>query len=74
LGKNLKDDIKHVFGVLRSEDAVICPVTTMDEYVQEATKLGVQLAGRGRYLFPPCSDGRVCTGHLKSAQLNADMQ
>jgi hypothetical protein len=25
----------------------------------------------GRYLFPPCRDGRVCTGPLKSAQLTA---
>ena len=26
------------------------------------------------YLFPPCRDGRVCVGPLKSAQLNADLQ
>jgi hypothetical protein len=73
-GKTLRSGTKHVFGVLRSEDAVMCPVTAMDEYVHGATKLGVQLAGRGRYLFPPCRDGRVCTGPLKSAQLNADLQ
>jgi hypothetical protein len=37
-------------------------------------KLGVQLGGHGRYLFPPCRDGRVCAGPLKSAQLNDDVQ
>jgi hypothetical protein len=42
--------MKHVFGVLRSEDAAMCPVTAMHAYVHGATKLGVHLAGRGRYL------------------------
>jgi hypothetical protein len=73
-GKTLRNGTKHVFGVLRSEDAVMCPVTAMDEYVQGAAKLGVHLAGHGRYLFPPCRDGRVCAGPLKSAQLNDDLQ
>jgi hypothetical protein len=52
----------------------MCPVTAMDEYVHGARKLGVHFAGHGRYLFPPCRDGRVCTDPLKSAQLNADLQ
>jgi len=73
-GKTLRSGTKHVFGVLRSEDAVMCPVTALDEYVHGAAKLGVHLAGHGRYLFPPCRDGRVCAGPLKSAQLNADLQ
>ena len=73
-GNTLRSGTKHVLGVLRSEDAGMCPVTAMDEYVHGATKLGVHLAGHGRYLFPPCRDGRVCTGPLKSAQLNAELQ
>jgi len=73
-GKTLRSGTKHVFGVLRSEDVVMCPVTALDEYVYGAAKLGVHLAGHGRYLFPPCRDGRVCVGPLKSAQLNADLQ
>jgi hypothetical protein len=73
-GKTLRSGTKHVFGVLRSEDAVMCPVTALDEYVHGAAELGVRLAGHGRYLFPPCRDGRVCAGPLKSAQLNADLQ
>jgi hypothetical protein len=72
-GKTLRSGTKHVLGVLRSEDVVMCPVTAMDEYVHGATKLGVHLAGHGRYMFPPCRDGRVCTGPLKSAQLNAEL-
>jgi hypothetical protein len=66
-GKILRNGTEHVFGVLRSEDAVMCPVTAIDEYVQGAAKLGVRLGGHGRYLFPPCRDGRVCAGPLKSA-------
>jgi hypothetical protein len=58
-GKTLRNGTKHVFGVLRSEDAVMCPVTAMDDYVQGAARLGVQLGGHGRYLFPPCRDGRA---------------
>jgi hypothetical protein len=73
-GKTLRNGTKHVFGVLRSEDAVMCPVTAMDEYVQGAAKLGVHLGGHGRYLFPPCRDDRVFAGPLKSAQLNDDLQ
>ena len=60
--------------MLRSEGAVVCPVTAVDEYVQEAAKLGVRLGGHGRYLSPPCRDGRVCAGPLKSAQLNDDLR
>ena len=32
-GKTLRNGTKHVFGVLRSEDVVMCPVTAMDEYI-----------------------------------------
>ena len=46
----------------------------MDEYVRGAAKLGVRLEGHGRYLFPPCRDGKVCAGPLKSAQLNDDLK
>jgi hypothetical protein len=73
-GKTLRNGTKHVFGVLRSEDAVLCPVTAVDEYVQGAARLGVELGGHGRYLFPPCRDGRVSAGPLKSAQLNEDLK
>jgi hypothetical protein len=73
-GRTLRSGTKHVFGVLRSEDAVTCPVTALDKYVHGAARLGVRLAGHGRYLFPPCRDGRVCAGPLKSVQLNADLQ
>jgi hypothetical protein len=73
-GKTLRSGTKHVFGVLRSEDAVMCPVTAMDEYVHEAADLGVRLGGHGRCLFPPCRDGRVCAGPLKSAKLNDDLR
>ena len=73
-GKILRNGTKHVFGVLRSEDAVLCPVTAVDEYVQGAARLGVELGGHGRYLFPPCRDGRVSAGTLKSAQLNEDLK
>jgi hypothetical protein len=73
-GKTLRSGTKHVFGVLRSEDAVMCPVTAMDEYVHGAADLGVRLGGHGRYLFPPCRDGQVCAGPLKSAQLNDDLR
>ena len=73
-GKTLRNGTKHVFGVLRSEDAVLCPVAAVDEYVQGAARLGVELGGHGRYLFPPCRDGRVSAGPLKSAQLNEDLK
>jgi len=73
-GRTLKSGTEHVFGVLRSEDAVMCPVTALDRYVYGAAILGFHLAGHGRYLFPPCRDGSVCVGPLKSAQLNADLQ
>ena len=73
-GKTLRSGTKHVFGVLRLEDAVMCPVTAIDGYVQGAMKLGISLAGHGRYLFPPCRDGRICAGPLSSAQLNTDLQ
>jgi len=73
-GKTLRNGTKHVFGVLRSEDAVLCPVTAVDEYVQGAARLGVKLGGQGRYLFPPCRDGRVSAGPLKSAQLNENLK
>ena len=74
-GKTLRSGTKHVFGILRSEDEVMCPVTAMDEYVRGAADLGVRLGGHGRYLFPPCRDGRVCAGGpLKSAQLNDDLR
>jgi len=72
-GKTLRNGTKHVFGVLRSDDAVMCPVTAVDEYVQGAARLGVELGGHGRYLFPPCRDGRVSVGPLKSTQLNEDL-
>ena len=52
----------------------MCPVTAIDEYVHGAAKLGVRLGGHGHYLFPPCRDGRVCAGPLKSAQLNDDLR
>jgi hypothetical protein len=73
-GKTLRNGTKHVFGVLHSEDAVLRPVTAVDEYVQGAARLGVELGGHGRYLFPPCRDGRVSAGTLKSAQLNEDLK
>ena len=73
-GKTLRNGTKHVFGILRSEDAVMCPVTAVDEYVRGAAKLGVKLGGHGRYLFPPCRNGKVCAGPLKSAQLNEDLK
>jgi hypothetical protein len=31
-GKTLRNGTKHVFGILRSEDTVMCPVTAVDEY------------------------------------------
>jgi hypothetical protein len=53
----------------------MCPVAAVDEYVQGATRLGIELGGHGRYLFPPaCRDGRVSAGPLKSAQLNEDLK
>jgi hypothetical protein len=73
-GKTLRNGTKHVFGVLRSEDAVMCPVTAMDEYVHGAAKLGVRLGGHGRYLFPPCRDGRVCMCWAAEVRLNDDLR
>jgi len=52
----------------------MCPVTAMDEYVHGAADLGVRLGGHGRYLFPPCRDGRVCAGTLTSAQPDDDLR
>ena len=57
-GKTLRNGTKHVFGVLRSDDTVMCPVTAVDEYIQGAARLGVELGGHGRYLFPPYMQGR----------------
>jgi hypothetical protein len=59
-GKTLRSGTKHVFGVLRSEDAVMCPVTALDEYVYGAAKLGVHLAGHGRYIPVPAVQRWPC--------------
>jgi len=61
-GKTLRSGTKHVFGILRSEDAVMCPVTAVDEYVHGAADLGVSLGGHGRYLSFPAVQRRsgVC--------------
>jgi hypothetical protein len=51
-GKTLRDGSKHVFGVKRTEDPLLCPVTMIEEYVQGALSLGVDLTLPNCFLFP----------------------
>jgi len=81
-GKTLRSGARHVFGVLRKTDRLLCPVLALDQYVSGAKRLGVALAGHGKYLFPPwraaSADGREPAGAanvpLASAQINTDLQ
>lgn len=76
-GKTLRSGGKHVFGVLRNkEDAIMCPVSAVEAYVREARDMGVDLAGHGRYLFPPWrqNGGGVQNVPLSSSQLNTDLR
>ena len=52
-GKTLREGSKHVFGVLRKSDVVLCPVAALEEYVAGAKAMDITLSGHGRFLFPP---------------------
>jgi hypothetical protein len=68
-GKTLRNGTKHVFGVLRSEDAVMCPVTAMDDYVQGRSGEARGPIGGARPLPVPAVQGR--TGACWTAEVRA---
>lgn len=76
-GKTLREGSKHVFGVLRKADVVLCPVAALEGYVAGARAMGIDLSGHGKFLFPPwrgLAGGGVDNVPLSSAQLTADLQ
>ena len=76
-GKTLREGSKHVFGVLRKSDVVLCPVAALEEYVAGAKAMDITLSGHGRFLFPPWrglpGEG-VDNIPLSSGQLTTDLQ
>ena len=52
-GKTLRDGDSNVFGVCRNSQSVICPVKGIEQYVELARELGVDLTKE--YLFRPTS-------------------
>lgn len=50
-GKTLRDGDQNVFGIRRNQQTVICPIAAIEQYMDVARQLGVDLS-RG-YLFRP---------------------
>jgi hypothetical protein len=59
-GETLRNGTKHVFGVLRSEDVVMCPVTAMDEYICPGSGETWGPVGGARPIPVPAVQGRPC--------------
>ena len=75
-GKNLREGSKHVFGVLRKTDVVLCPVAALEDYVTGAKAMSIDLSGHGKFLFPPwrgLAEGGINVP-LSSKQLTTDLQ
>jgi hypothetical protein len=73
-GKTLRDGSKHVFGVVRDEDPVLCPVAAVDSYILGARDMGIDLCRDGAYLFPPWKGlGVSSLDPLHPKQLQADL-
>ena len=56
-GKTLQDGDSNVFGIRRNSQSVICPVKGIEQYVELARELGIDLT-KG-YLFRPTTSNNV---------------
>ena len=73
-GKTLRSGSSHVFGVLRKPlDLDLCPVSCLDDYVNAADSLGIDLRGPASFLFRPWRNGAP-NEPLVSAQLAVDLR
>jgi hypothetical protein len=73
-GKTLRTGDRHVFGLRRHHNVVICPIRMVTEYVQFSQQVGVDLIGPSSFLFRPIRDGRVFNTPVAADALNSHMQ
>ena len=73
LGKTLRDGDSNVFGVRRNPQSVICPVKGVEQYVEVARELGVDLT-KGYLFRPTTSNNGVQDSPFSSSAADARLK
>ena len=72
-GKTLRDGYSNVFGVRRNPQSVICPVKGVEQYVEVARELGVDLT-KGYLFRPTTSNNGVQDSPFSSSAADARLK
>lgn len=73
-GKTLRTGDRHVFGLRRHLNTVICPIRLVSEYVQFAQSVGVSLVGASSFLFRPVRQGQILNSPVAAETFGSHLQ
>lgn len=73
-GKTLRTGDRHVFGLRRHQNTIICPIRLVSEYVQFCQEVGVNLVGPSSFLFRPVRQDQVFNSPVSAEAFGSHLQ